>query len=92
MLIQASVERAAAKAEFLGGAEGVAVAAGESLFDQEGLDFLQAHIFQTRRGLPGVEREISEDTAPTKVWVIPTDEELLIARDTLRVILKIPHP
>ncbi len=40
----------------------------------------------------GVEREISEDTAPTKVWVIPTDEELLIARDTLRVILKIPHP
>ena len=40
----------------------------------------------------GVEREISEDTAPIKVWVIPTDEELLIARDTLRVILKIPHP
>jgi acetate kinase len=40
----------------------------------------------------GVEREIGEDAAPTKVWVIPTDEELLIARDTLRVILKIPHP
>jgi acetate kinase len=25
------------------------------------------------------------------VWVVPTDEELLIARDTLRCILKIPH-
>jgi len=44
------------------------------------------------RAAGGVEREISEDGAPTKVWVIPTDEELLIARDTLRVILKIPHP
>jgi acetate kinase len=29
--------------------------------------------------------------ARTKVWVVPTDEELLIARDTLRCILKIPH-
>jgi acetate kinase len=27
----------------------------------------------------------------TAVWVVPTDEELLIARDTLRCILKIPH-
>jgi acetate kinase len=26
-----------------------------------------------------------------KVWVVPTDEELLIARDTMRCILKIPH-
>jgi acetate kinase len=25
------------------------------------------------------------------VWVVPTDEELLIARDTMRCILKIPH-
>jgi acetate kinase len=40
----------------------------------------------------GAEAEISEDDSPTKVWVIPTNEELLIARDTLRVILKIPHP
>ena len=40
----------------------------------------------------GVEGEISQDGSPVKVWVIPTNEELLIARDTLRVILKIPHP
>ena len=34
-------------------------------------------------------REIGSSRIP--VWVVPTDEELLIARDTLRCILKIPH-
>jgi acetate kinase len=34
-------------------------------------------------------REIGGSKIP--VWVVPTDEELLIARDTLRCILKIPH-
>lgn len=34
-------------------------------------------------------REIGSLRIP--VWVVPTDEELLIARDTLRCILKIPH-
>jgi acetate kinase len=34
-------------------------------------------------------REIGSGKTP--VWVVPTDEELLIARDTLRCILKIPH-
>jgi acetate kinase len=34
-------------------------------------------------------REIGSSKIP--VWVVPTDEELLIARDTLRCILKIPH-
>jgi acetate kinase len=34
-------------------------------------------------------REIGTSRIP--VWVVPTDEELLIARDTLRCILKIPH-
>lgn len=34
-------------------------------------------------------REIGRSQVP--VWVVPTDEELLIARDTLRCILKIPH-
>ena len=34
-------------------------------------------------------REIGH--SPVKVWVVPTDEELLIARDTLRCILNIPH-
>ncbi len=34
-------------------------------------------------------REIGSSRIP--VWVVPTDEELLIARDTLRCILQIPH-
>jgi acetate kinase len=34
-------------------------------------------------------RRIGDARIP--VWVVPTDEELLIARDTLRCILKIPH-
>jgi len=30
-------------------------------------------------------------SSPVPVWVVPTDEELLIARDTMRCILCIPH-
>ena len=39
-----------------------------------------------------VEREIGGEAAVPPVWVIPTNEELLIARDTLRCVLNIPHP
>jgi acetate kinase len=35
---------------------------------------------------------ISSDDSACQVWVIPTNEELLIARDTLRCILGLPHP
>jgi acetate kinase len=34
----------------------------------------------------GVERRVSPPDSQTAVWVIPTDEELLIARDTVRAI------
>ena len=34
----------------------------------------------------GIEAEISTPASPCKVWVIPTNEELLIARDTVRCI------
>lgn len=40
----------------------------------------------------GAEKLISPAGASPEVWVIPTNEELLIARDTLRCILGIPHP
>ncbi|MBN2243832.1 MAG: acetate kinase [Acidobacteria bacterium] len=36
----------------------------------------------------GVEAEISAPGSPCGVWVIPTNEELLIARDTVRCIIK----
>jgi acetate kinase len=35
---------------------------------------------------------ISSDDSACQVWVIPTNEELLIARDTLRCILGLPLP
>ena len=40
----------------------------------------------------GVEKRISPSGVSPEVWVIPTNEELLIARDTVRCILDIPHP
>jgi acetate kinase len=40
----------------------------------------------------GKETNITGEGARTQVWVIPTNEELLIARDTLRCILNLPHP
>jgi acetate kinase len=38
------------------------------------------------------ERQISKDGCRLAAWVIPTDEELLIARDTVRCVLGVPHP
>jgi acetate kinase len=38
------------------------------------------------------EQEISTDNSKLKVFVIPTNEELLIARDTVRCIAGEPHP
>jgi acetate kinase len=40
----------------------------------------------------GKEEQISTDDSDLKAFVIPTDEELLIARDTVRCIAGEPHP
>ncbi len=40
----------------------------------------------------GREGKISTDDSKLLAYAIPTDEELLIARDTVRVILGVPHP
>ena len=40
----------------------------------------------------GRETQIQASDSRMQVWVIPTDEELLIARDTVRCILGAPHP
>ena len=40
----------------------------------------------------GREAPISTSDSRVQAWVIPTDEELLIARDTVRCILGEPHP
>lgn len=40
----------------------------------------------------GVEAVITKDGAPLPAWVVPTNEELLIARDTLRCVMDLPLP
>ncbi len=40
----------------------------------------------------GREGLISTDDSRLLAYAIPTDEELLIARDTVRVIEGVPHP
>jgi len=37
-------------------------------------------------GIRGVTKKISTDDSKIQVWVVPTNEELLIARDTLKII------
>ena len=38
--------------------------------------------------MAGEERKISADDSSIQVWVIPTNEELAIARDTLEIATK----
>lgn len=40
----------------------------------------------------GKEGEISTATSLTRIFVIPTNEELLIARDAVRAVLGVPQP
>jgi acetate kinase len=47
---------------------------------------------QRNSAAAGVEGMISADDSKVQVWVIPTNEELLIARDTVRLILGLPLP
>lgn len=44
------------------------------------------------KNVVGKEGEISADTSRARVMVIPTNEELLIARDAFRCVRGIPHP
>jgi acetate kinase len=59
----------------------------------EGLDFFGIGLDPTRNEemTGGKEGEISMDGSRLRVWVIPTNEELLIARDTVRRILDAPR-
>ena len=48
----------------------------------EGLEFLSVKIDPERNNTRGQEALISTDDSKVKVWVIPTNEELMIAQDT----------
>jgi acetate kinase len=56
----------------------------------EGLTNLGIRIDPAANEKPGREARQIGDSG-TAIWVVPTNEELLIARDTMRCILKIPH-
>ena len=53
----------------------------------DGLDWLGISVDEAKnQSLTGGEGRIDRDGSRTQLWVIPTDEELLIARDTWRVV------
>ena len=54
----------------------------------EGLEWLGVALDAERNAatVGGAEGRISADTSRVEAWVLPTDEELLIARDTVRVV------
>ena len=51
----------------------------------EGLSYFGIKIDDERNNCFGEERKISTDDSKIQVWVIPTNEELAIARDTLEI-------
>jgi len=56
----------------------------------EGLEFLGIELDeQINKGLRGIESTISKKDARVKVMVVPTNEELMIAIDTQRIIAEI---
>jgi len=84
----------------MGGAEGVVFTGGigENSADIraricDGLDWLGLKLDNSKNEKAvGREQQISTDDSRLHAFVIPTDEELLIARDTVRCILGEPHP
>lgn len=52
-----------------------------------GLDYLGVELDEERNANPSSEREyqITKDTSRVKAWVIPTDEELVIAMDAAKI-------
>ena len=58
----------------------------------EGLAYFGISVDDARNGAAKGDAQISTDESKIPVWVVPTNEELLIARDTYRLIHDIPHP
>ena len=54
----------------------------------QGLEYLGVKIDPERNNTRGKEAEISAEDSAVKVYVIPTNEELMIARDTLELVSK----
>ena len=83
-----------AYAAAMGGVDAIVFTAGvgENQIDMreqscEGLEFLGIKIDKEKNNTRGKEAEISTDDSTVKVWVVPTDEEIVIARDTMALVL-----
>lgn len=84
-----------AYAAAMGGLDAVIFTAGIGENDKrsrasvcEGLEFMGIKLDPEKNNVRGVEAEISAADSKVKVWVIPTNEELAIARDTLELVSK----
>ena len=52
-----------------------------------GLGFLGVNLDEERnRGVKGMEARISSANLPVDIWVIPTNEEIIVARDVYALI------
>jgi acetate kinase len=58
----------------------------ESVLD--GMGFLGMELDKEKNKLRGEERDISTPNSKVRILVIPTNEELVIARDTLEIVSK----
>lgn len=58
-----------------------------------GLEWMGIRLDPSRNGsaVGGAEALVSDDGSQVAIYVIPTDEELLIARDTVRCVRGVPH-
>jgi len=83
----------AAYAAVMGGVDGIIFTAGlgENSIDNrqaimEGLDFLGAKLDIEKNKVRGKETFVNTDDSKVKIMVIPTNEELMIARDTKELV------
>lgn len=53
-----------------------------------GLEFIGVEIDREKNNVRGQKREISKDSSKVKVFLIPTNEELMIAKDTEEIVAK----
>ncbi len=52
------------------------------------LSFMGIDIDETKNEIRGEEQKISTDASKVQVWVVPTNEELAIARETVELVTK----
>ena len=52
------------------------------------LGFMGVELDEEKNNVKAEEREISKETSKVKVWIVPTNEELMIAKETLDLIKK----